>query len=99
MGPLETGRKKMKTKFDITRNSTVVVEYDDVITGERRCREFMVPLRGGYVREWTGNDWRQVCDGLSTRGDTLYLNESGSLISLIRREYRAMRRAEKAIFG
>lgn len=88
----------MKTKIWQDGNR-VVVEYDDVFTGERRRREFMVPANGGYVREWISGGWRQVCDGLEALGDTLYLPEGASLIALIRHEYRAMRRAEQRIFG
>lgn len=91
----------MKTKISYSeiQKSIVIAEYDDCITGERRRREFMVPANGGYVREWVRGDWKQVCDGLSDRGDTLRLGECGDLLALIRREYRAMRRAEKRFFG
>jgi hypothetical protein len=90
---------KMKTKIYETNQGTVVVSYDDTITGERLTREFMVPANGGYVREWVRGDWKQICDGLSNRGDTLHLNKSGNLLGVIRSEYRAMRRNEKQIFG
>lgn len=90
----------MKTKISKGQSENyVVVEYDDVITGERRTREFMAPANGGYVREWIRGDWKQISDGLSNRGNTLYLNKGVSLIVMIRREYRAMRRAELRIFG
>lgn len=91
----------MKTKIRRSKvqESIIVTEYDDCITGERRRREFMVPANGGYIREWVRGDWKQVCDGLSDRGATLYLGAGGNLLAVIRREYRAMRRAEKSIFG
>lgn len=90
----------MKTKiYEGKHSKNVVVEYDDVFTGERRRRQFMAPAVGGYVREWTGGGWsQQVCDGLEELGDTLYLPEGASLIAMIRREYRAMRRNEKQMF-
>lgn len=90
---------KAKISYSSIQKSIVIAEYDDCITGERRHREFMVPASGGYVREWVRGDWKQVCDGLSDRGATIYLNAGGDLLAVIRSEYRAMRRAEKKIFG
>lgn len=90
----------MKARIDSsTQKSIVVVEYDDVVTGSRRRREFMAPPGGGYVREWSGGSWKQVCYGLSGRGATLRLGSDEDLLAIIRREYRAMRRAEKKILG
>lgn len=64
--------------------------------GEPRDREFFVPSSGGYVREWRYNgNHRQVCDGLGNRGSTL-VSTPDTLADDIRREYRAMRRAQKA---
>lgn len=90
----------MRTKISQSQSKNyVVVEYDDTFTGTRRIREFMVPAQGGYVREWIHGDWKQVCEHLSNRGDTLRLGAGGNLLALIRREYRAMRRDEARIFG
>jgi len=89
----------MKAKITPTKFNTVMVEYDDAINGERRIREFMAPSAGGYVHEWLAGEWKQVCDGLAFRGSTLFLHKNCSLLEMIRREYRAMRRNEKAIFG
>jgi hypothetical protein len=87
----------MKTKF-ILLNGAVSISYDD--QGVRVNREFICPIEGGYVRERVGNDfgngYRQVCRKLSTRGDTL-MSTRDSLLADIRREYRAMKRAEKSI--
>lgn len=87
--------KKMKTKINLTEGGTVLVEYDSPFMGDRVTREFMAPAAGGYVREWVSGDWKQVCDGLSDSGSTLYLVDGGSLIEMIRKEYRAMRREWK----
>lgn len=85
----------MKTKINLTEGWTVLVEYDSPFMGDRITREFMAPAAGGYVREWVSGDWKQVCDLLSSRGPTLYLQKGASLIGMIRHEYRAMRREWK----
>ncbi len=85
----------MKMQLTATSNR-VALEYDDAYEGRRVTREFMVPHNGGYVREWIGNDWTQVCDRLAHRGSTLMCAE-GKLPALIRSEYRKMRRAEAAL--
>ena len=90
----------MKTKFTTDCAGRVTVSYDDAITGNRVTREFTCPTDGGYVRERMSNgDWTQVCDGLAHRGNTLAAASREKLISLIRSEYRVMRRAEKQFFA
>jgi hypothetical protein len=49
-----------------------------------RAIEYWAPATGGYVR--VGD--RQICDGLSPRGATLYLWDDQSLVGMIRREAR-----------
>lgn len=72
--------------------SHVHVEYDDHLNGRVR-REFSNPVGGGYVREWdNAGNTRQVCEKLCSTGITLICHETQSLLDLIRREYRAMRR-------
>jgi len=71
--------------------SEVVLTYADPMTGEQIVRRFYAPANGGYVRDQSG---RQVCQGLSHRGNTLVLTGGNSLISLIRREWQVARRAE-----
>lgn len=88
-----------KAKIYATNANTVMCEYDDAISNERREREFMAPAAGGYVREMVSGNWEQVCDGLANRGPTLYLHKNGDLLARIRSEYRAMRRTEKSILG
>ena len=59
----------------------------------------MVPAGGGYVREWDTNrkEWTQICEGLATRGNTLYIRNGGmdNLLAVIRHEWKSARRAEK----
>jgi len=71
--------------------SEVVLTYADPMTGEQIVRRFYAPANGGYVRDQSG---RQICQGLSHRGNTLVLTGGNSLISLIRREWQVARRAE-----
>ena len=89
----------MKTKIYWTTTITVMLEHDDVITGQRRERVFMVPSCGGYVVEWIKDSWKQVCEGLSSRGTTLFIQDRENLLKAIRREYRVMRRIEKRAMG
>ena len=89
----------MKTRIKTDTSGRVVVQYDDVITGKRRCRVFICPVEGGYVAEvFPDGNTSQVCDGLSRSGSTLTCRSRDELVDLIRREYRKMRRMEKRIF-
>ena len=91
----------MKARFTTDSAGRVTVAYDNQFhwTGEtvRVERTFTCPQDGGYVREKMSNgNWEQVCDKLAGMGNTLSCSSREALIDLIRREYRAMRRAEKA---
>lgn len=90
----------MKAKFSTDLMGRVTVAYDmESWTGEtvRVERVFTCPEDGGYVREKMSNgSWEQVCDKLAGRGSTLSCSSRNRLLDLIRAEYRAMRRAEKA---
>ena len=90
----------MKAKFSTDLMGRVTVSYEmESWTGEtvRVERVFTCPEDGGYVREKMRNgNWEQVCDLLAGRGNTLSCSSREKLIDLIRAEYRAMRRAEKA---
>lgn len=83
------------TKMRLTQSAggAVYLAYDDVHVDDRVEREFFV--RGRYVYEdmGQGRDARQVCDRLQCRGSTL-MSDVQSLPDVIRREYRAMRRAD-----
>ena len=88
----------MKAKFATDLMGRVTLSYDvEDYDGVRRVeRTFTCPVEGGYVREYRNGDWKQVCDRLSHTGSTLSCSGLGRLLGLIRAEYRAMRRAEKA---
>jgi hypothetical protein len=92
----------MKTTIKLN-NSLVELSYDsEDYEGEptRVTRQFSVPASGGYVREWlpTRKEWVQVCDRLSTRGNTLHTHngDPAALLALIRSEWQAKRRHDKA---
>jgi hypothetical protein len=99
-GPVAPGLKRggdnMKTRIETTDNGNVKITYTDYWTDEDRTRTFFCPDEGGYVREWLkhGNN-TQVCDQLAHRGPTLRCTNRADLPEMIRREYKAMRRAEK----
>ena len=91
----------MKAKFTTDKNDgSVSVEFDaespdfDNYETIRKTRTFSCPRAGGYVIEHIGNgNTAQVCDKLSSRGSTLHCSSIDKLPALIRREYRAMVRA------
>ena len=91
----------MKAKFTTDKNDgSVSVEFDtespdfDNYETIRKTRTFSCPRDGGYVIEHIGRgNTVQVCERLSSRGSTLHCSGSDSLPALIRREYRAMVRA------
>ena len=83
---------KMQITTDIADN--VTLSYDE--DGERVTREFTCPRGGGYVHEERPNgSIKQVCGELSWSGSTLIAASRETLPELIRREYRAMRSADK----
>lgn len=87
----------MKTTFRINDNSDVSIAYDMAVTGDRMLRRFYCPPSGGYVREALANGAdRQVCDRLGSTGATIMSPSRALLLYTIKREYRAMRRKERA---
>jgi len=85
----------MRTTITTDAAGYVTLSYDDEYEG-RVTREFSVPPNGGYIREHLGNGrTTQPCEKLATRGNTLMASSRTALADVIRREYRAMRRAEK----
>ena len=74
----------------------VVLQYNDECTGERASRRFWVAENGGYIYEITGAHRTQVCGCLSTRGYTLEAKDAADLLRVIRAEWRAAQREEKA---
>lgn len=89
-------RRASPAKFEVDHNY-VTVSYDDAYTGERIERVMFCPNSGGYVREVVGinGNNRQVCERLEQMGTTLWATPE-YLPKLIRKEYAAMRRAERA---
>ena len=84
----------MKTTITSTGFHRVAIKFVDAFTGDIVETEYSAPVNGGYVRNANNT---QVCKNLSTRGDTLQWGGVTPLIDLIRREYNAMRRSEKAL--
>ena len=91
----------MRAKFTAYGDRKVVAEYDydDPIMGTERvsrafgCRSDL----GSYAHEiMRSGETRPICEGLSRRGNTLMVSAGEKLIDVIRREYRAMVRAERA---
>ena len=79
----------MKAKIYQSGTHEVTAEYDDVM-GERVERVFWIAQttdETAYVREGDS----QVCDALASTGDTLRAAPN-TLIDVIRKEYRAMKR-------
>lgn len=84
------------TAMRLTSDSgSVTIAYDDEANDNRVERTFTCPVDGGWVQEEMTNGRVQVCDRLSHRGSTLRAGSRATLADLIRREYRAMRAAEK----
>jgi hypothetical protein len=84
----------MKTKIQAISESQVLIEFDDLLTGERYHYEIWAPAAGGYVRY---NGEKQLCERLSCSGPTLHWSAKAPLVDMIRREYRAMRRRDASI--
>jgi hypothetical protein len=82
----------MRAYFKHLEHNRALVRYPHRLDGTPIEFEVFAPRSGGYVRF---DDGAQVCERLECRGPTLIWGGSAPLIDLIRREYRAMRRAEK----
>ena len=87
----------MRAHFRQEGNS-VIISYDTFTFGgydrQRVTREFMIPTGSRYVMEWRDGQYKQVCDRLGVSGSTLTASRE-TLIDVIRREYNAMRRAQR----
>lgn len=85
----------MRTTITIQGEDRCTITYQDAITGRAVTMELFAPRRGGYVRiEAPG--YPQVCERLASTGEALtWRPENGPLSDLVRRHYRAMRRAER----
>ena len=86
----------MRLTTDAGYPNRCTLRYADAYTDVVETRDFFAPADGGYVKEnWSSP--RQVCGNLSGGGATLTWNpkRDAALADLIRREYRAMRAAER----
>lgn len=87
-----------RTTIRETVNGVQVREWDADAgeAGAWRTATYVVGSeeRGGYVWSVTRTgDRQQVCEGLASEGHALSLRPGGSLLALIRREYRRQQRA------
>lgn len=89
----------MRTSITTDSQGNVVLKYLDQMTGAERQRTFGCPRDGGYVLEWIGGEWKQVCDGLAATGSTLRCTSRADLAALIRRERRAQRARYSALLA
>ena len=85
----------MKTKITTDNRGRVRLQYTDW-QGFDHDHTYSCPHDGGYVIELLDNGGTtQPCDGLYPTGSTLIAHNRETLIDLIRREYKKMRRSEK----
>lgn len=84
-------KKPMRTLIQAKHRSCVFIRFAD---DADNVYEYNVwaPSHGGYVRF---NGDKQLCVRLGTRGAALRWDGQGELVALVRREYRAMRAAER----
>lgn len=86
------------TKTTITAHDDrhVTIKFTTLDTDQEVSMDIWAPIPGklgsSYVRY---NGDKQLCNGLSSRGMTLTYSEGTKLVDLVRREYKAMRAAEK----
>ncbi len=85
-----------KTQITAQDDRHVTITFTDLLSDEQITMEIWapVPKEGGcsYVRY---NGDKQLCDKLSSRGSTLMYRDGTKLVDLVRREYNAMRAADK----
>ena len=83
----------MRTSITQDQQGYVTLCYDDPLLTARVTMTFFCPPDGGYVRIWRADgNHLQICNRLDVRGDTLISPSRDALLSVIRREYRAMKR-------
>lgn len=83
--------RRRATIVDNGRRVTLIYSDD---FGDTVTREFWIPNVTGraYVREGD----KQVCYGLCRLGNTMTVDPGERLVDVIRKEWRAIRRAERA---
>lgn len=91
----------MRAQFTTDGDGNVLLAYDDVGyngTTQRVIRWFTCPAPGGRVMERLFGEWgwQYPCVKLLSHGAPLICDSRrGYLLACIRREYQALRRAEK----
>ena len=86
------------TKTTITAHDDrhVTIKFTTLDTDQEVEMDIWAPIPrengSSYVRH---NGDKQLCAGLSSRGSTLTYSHGTKMVDLVRREYRAMRAAEK----
>lgn len=74
----------------------MTISYTDVLSDEQITLDIWAPEPAASGRSYVRyNGDKQLCRGLSSRGDTLTYYAGTPLVDLVRREYRAMRAAER----
>lgn len=88
----------MKTTITKTGTREVTLTAVDPWSGDDIEWVFWMPTDGGYVRKGASHsaEDKQVCIGLSSRGNTLVATDGDDLLATIRREWRAYRAAALA---
>lgn len=83
------------TTITIQDENRCTITYQDALTGRTVTLELFAPRKGGFVRlEAPGHP--QVCQRLASTGEALtWRPADGPLCDLVRKHYRAMRRAER----
>lgn len=88
----------MRTTIQTDDKGYVTINYDCQMTGDRVTQTYFCPENGGYVKiSDPEGRYPKVCERLSSRGNTLMSPNRSALADVIRREYRAMRRAEARV--
>lgn len=86
----------IKMRLTTDEHGRVTIRYEGEAGGAVE-RTFIAPMDGGYVRELRPDgSTTQPCERLARLGNTLMVDRRENLPALIRREYRAMRRTERA---
>ena len=85
-----------RTTITAHSDRSVTLSFTDLVTDQPITMEIWAPstTTGGqsYVRY---NGDKQLCNGLSSRGETLSYRDGTKLVDLVRSQYRSMRAAER----
>lgn len=72
----------------------VTLSYDHPADESSRINRTFIVSRSHVLEDRGSRGWERVCFGLTKLGNVLTCHDSSDLLSIIRREYRAMRRAD-----